>query len=876
MANQFSSQHIRETFLEFFKKHDHLLISGSSVIPNNDPTLLFINSGMAPLKKYFLGLETPPSPRLANVQACIRTNDIEDVGDRHHLTFFEMLGSWSIGDYYKEKAIELAYDLLVNYFKFPAEKLYATIYRGNPAINLGPDLEAQRCWEKAGMPSDHIVPLGEDNFWGPAGDTGPCGPCTEVFFDTGDAYGEKYRPGGHFDDVNRYIEIWNAGVFMELNKDKSGNFTPLPMKSVDTGSGIERMYLALNGSDTVYDVDTIIPIREQVAAALQSEEISERDVRMVTDHMRTATFLLGDGVVPDKEGRGYIARRLIRKSIAATVRAGKPVTVLEDISHTVIGQLAGWYPRLLQQQSGIRSLLLQEIADFTPVIQSGLELLNNRLQKSGAGSLGGEFVFDLVATHGLPFEVITDYAQKKGIGIDRDAYQEQYRTHQEVSRAGIKGKRAAGGSDGESRLEQQLTGLAQTDFTGYTHTKSTGTVLAILKEGQPLEEAAQGEEVLLVTDRTPFYAESGGQIGDTGIAFSEEASLEITNTQKRKNIFLHQVRVNRGTVATGDQLTLEVNRYRRSDIEKNHTSTHLLHAALHEVLGPHATQKGSLVSNEKLRFDFLHSKPMTDDEIRTVESKVNRWIWENSSADIREMDYQSAINSGAMAIFSENYGDKVRVVNFGDVSKELCGGTHVGATGEIGLFIISQEGSVAKGIRRIEALSGPGAYAQVGKLRDVLNSAAAMLTVSPANLVQGIEKLKKNATAAKPPVAATPPPQQFELQKPVTLANGVLLLAAQVDTDLAALQQMAEQKIQEGETDLVFLASHADDAAKAIVVVSEKWQAKFPADKLIRKWLEPFGGKGGGRPAMAKGGIKDPGKVGELVRAAQQVVEQSE
>ena len=873
MANQFSSQQVRDTFLDFFQKHNHLLIGGSSVIPKNDPTLLFINSGMAPLKKYFLGLETPLSPRLANVQPCIRTNDIEDVGDRHHLTFFEMMGSWSIGDYYKEKAIGLAYDLLVNYFKFPAEKLYATIYKGNPAINLGPDTEAQRCWEKVGMPADHIVPMGEDNFWGPAGDTGPCGPCTEVFFDTGDEYGEKYTPGGHFDDVNRYIEIWNAGVFMELNKDKNGQFAPLPMKSVDTGSGIERMYLALNGCNSVYDVDTIKPIRDQVAAALQSDEISERDIRMVTDHLRTATFLLGDGVVPDKEGRGYIARRLIRKSIAAAVRAGKPVSLLEDVSQSIITQLAGWYPRLGQHENGVRNLLRQEINDFTPVIQSGMEMLNNRLQKSGAGSLSGEFIFDLVATHGLPFEVISDYAQKKGIPVDQEGYQQEYKTHQEVSRAGIKGKnRVVDGQDSESLLEQKLQGLQATDFTGYNQTNGAGTILVILREEELVPEVLQGETCTIITDRTPFYAESGGQTGDTGTAYNDQASLEITDTRKRKGIFLHTARVTRGSVATGDKLTLEVNKYRRSDIEKNHTSTHLLHAALHEVLGPHAVQKGSLVNHEKLRFDFLHGKPLTADELKTIESKVNRWIWENLAADIREMDYQSAINSGAMAIFSENYGNRVRVVHFGN-SKELCGGTHVSATGEIGLFMISQEGSVAKGIRRIEALSGPGAYAQVSRLREMLDSAAAMLATSPANLLQGIEKLKKTATAVKATSSPKQTAQEVQQESTVTLQDGALLYTGQLDTDAATVQQTAEEKIRSGKADLVLLVSNYEDSVKTVVIVADKWQGKYAADKLIRKWLEPFGGKGGGKPAMAKGGIKDAGNTAELIRSAHQMVE---
>ncbi|HYE55036.1 MAG TPA: alanine--tRNA ligase-related protein, partial [Chitinophagaceae bacterium] len=389
------SKEIREKFLHFFRDNDHQLIQGSSIIPKNDPTLLFINSGMAPMKNYFLGTQQPPYPRMANVQPCIRTNDIEDVGDRHHLTFFEMMGSWSIGDYYKEKAIALAYDLLVNYFKFPPERLYATVYRGNESLGISPDEESIRCWQKVGMPADHIVPLGEDNFWGPAGDTGPCGPCTEVFFDTGEEFGPKYHPGGHFDDKGRYIEIWNAGVFMELNKDKEGKFSPLPMKSVDTGSGIERMYLALNRCESVYDVDTIKPIIDIVSNILNSPELDIRDHRVVTDHMRTASILLGEGIVPDKEGKGYIARRLIRKSIAIAMRAGKSPFVLKEVVEEVIRQMAVWYPYLSSNRMQILNVLEQETKDFVPVVELGLEMLNDRISRMSDKLISGEFVFEL-------------------------------------------------------------------------------------------------------------------------------------------------------------------------------------------------------------------------------------------------------------------------------------------------------------------------------------------------------------------------------------------------------------------------------------------------------------------------------------------------
>lgn len=864
-VKHFSSKEIREVFLNFFRKHDHQVIKGSSIIPKNDPTLLFTNSGMAPLKKYFLGLETPSYPRLTNVQPCIRTNDIEDVGDRHHLTFFEMLGSWSIGDYYKEKAIELAYDLLVNHFRFPPEKLYATIYQGNSVLNLGPDEEAMRYWEKVGMPADHIVPKGEDNFWGPAGETGPCGPCTEVFFDTGDYYGEAYTQGGHFDDVNRYIEIWNAGVFMELNKHKNGQFSPLPMKSVDTGSGIERMYLALNGTNSLYEVDTIQPVFEQVSAILQSDEISNREKRMVTDHMRTCTMLLGEGVVPDKEGRGYIARRLIRKSIASAIRAGRSPFDLKQVSEQVIVQMSDFYAHLKTNQDNILRVLHEEINDFTPVIRSGLQMLDDKIEKINDNILSGEFVFDLVTTHGLPLEVIADYAAKKGISVDNEKYLEEYRKHQEVSRAGLKGKSFADGGGEESLLEKYLAALDKTVFTGYNKTEDTGTVVALFLEGLPVHQVKAGNECQVVFDCTPFYAESGGQVGDTGKAFMPAASMTITDTQKRKGYFLHKVIVEEGVFQINDIVSLEVDAERRTNIIKNHTATHLLHAALRQTLGTHVVQKGSLVNNEKLRFDFSHGKPLTNEELKEVEATTNRWIWKNYKGVFEEMSYQAALNTGAMALFNENYGDKVRVVKFGEVSAELCGGIHVAALGEIGIFLINQDASVAKGIRRIEAVTGPVAYQQVTTDREILQDANRLMASRAENLVTNIEKLKKTASAKSVAVAKPAQAEGFQNEVSFVIGEGIKVFAARLDQDAGAVQKSADQKISAGEADIVFLASGTDGTVKALVTVTTRLLDIYKANDLLKNWLEPFGGKGGGKPNMAKGGIKETGEIDKLV-----------
>jgi alanyl-tRNA synthetase len=870
-VKHFTTKEIREIFLNFFKNHDHQLIKGSSIIPKNDPTLLFINSGMAPLKKFFLGVETPSYPRLTNVQPCIRTNDIEDVGDRHHLTFFEMLGSWSIGDYYKEKAIELAWDLLVNHFKFPPEKLYATVYQGNTTLNLGPDEEAIRYWEKVGMPADHIVPKGEDNFWGPAGDTGPCGPCTEVFFDTGGDYGEAYAPGGHFDDESRYIEIWNAGVFMELNKDKVGHYSPLPMKSVDTGSGIERMYLALNGSNSLYEVDTIAPVFNKINSLLKSDEISDREMRMVTDHMRTTTMLLGEGVVPDKDGRGYIARRLIRKSIACAIRAGQSPFHLKDAVEEVITQMSGYYSHLEKNKDNIISTLHQEINDFTPVIRGGLQMLEDKIHKLDGNTLKGEFVFDLVATHGLPLEVISDYVTKKGLTLDKEKYFEEFRKHQEVSRAGLKGKsNAAEAMDQQNPLEQKLSVLPKTVFTGYDKTGETGTVIALFKEGVPVEEVSAGEECIIVFDITSFYAESGGQVGDTGTALKPGGAVSIKDTQKRKGYFLHSAVIQEGTIVIGDRLALSVDAERRTNITKNHTATHLLHAALREVLGHHVMQKGSLVNNEKLRFDFSHGKPLSDTELKEVESKINQWIWNNDAADIKEMSYQAAVDTGAMALFNENYGDTVRVVRFGDESIELCGGIHVKATGEIGVMLINQDASVAKGIRRIEAVTGPVAYHQVISSRQVLHHANSMLASRSENLVQNIEKLKKNAAAKVAPIKP-PTDAGFKNETLLETPEGANVFVARLDQDAGSVQKAAEQKMATSEADVVYLASVTDGTIKALVTVTAKFQDIYKADVLLKNWLEPFGGKGGGKAALAKGGIREVDKIDELMRAVDEV-----
>lgn len=861
------SKEIREKFLNFFRDNDHQLIQGSSIIPKNDPTLLFINSGMAPMKNYFLGTQQPPYPRMANVQPCIRTNDIEDVGDRHHLTFFEMMGSWSIGDYYKEKATALAYDLLVNHFKFPPERLYATVYRGNEALGIPADEESIRCWQKAGMPADHIVPMGEDNFWGPAGDTGPCGPCTEVFFDTGDEFGPKYQPGGHFDDKGRYIEIWNAGVFMELNKDKDGKFSPLPMKSVDTGSGIERMYMALNGCESVYDVDTIKPVLDVVTKVLHSPELDTRDYRVVTDHLRTSSILLGEGIIPDKEGKGYIARRVLRKSIAIAMRAGQSPYVLKEAVEEVIRQLGDWYSYLLSNRSQILNVLEQEIKDFIPVVELGLQMLNDKISKSTDKTIPGDFAFELVATHGMPYEIIADFAAKKGYVVDEPGYEKAYRQHQEVSRAGT-GKKIKAGDGSGSAISEAIANLSPTEFLGYDFMAADAKLLHIVLDSGLADEATEGANCQLIFDKTPFYAEAGGQVGDTGLAQASNVNVTITDTQKINGVYLHTATITAGAIRTGDILTLKVDAARRKDIEKNHTGTHLLHAGLRSVLGTHVVQRGSLVNDNKLRFDFAHNKPVTEEELKAIEGKINQWILEDYQTSTEEMAYQDAINSGAMALFNENYGSRVRVVQVGPVSTELCGGTHVKSASEIGMLLITQENSVAKGIRRVEAITGKAAYQYVTESRGILKSAASALSSSPENLVQNIQKLKSAKPKQEPAPKKDAGGAAFRQEKEIALHNGGKAFVGQLTNEAGVLQKIADDKTKQG-FDIVLLLSAEENDIKSLVTVKTEAQDTYKADALLRNWLTPFNGRGGGKPALAKGGITDKNKMDEVFAAAE-------
>jgi alanyl-tRNA synthetase len=860
-----TSKEIRALFLDFFKKNKHTLIEGSSIIPKNDPSLLYINSGMAPLKPYFLGKETPPSKQLVNVQPCIRTNDIEEIGDRHHLTFFEMLGSWSIGDYYKERAIQLAYDLLVGHFEFDKDKLYVTVYKGDSSLGIAADTESIGFWKKVGIAEDHIIELGADNFWGPAGDTGPCGPCTEVFYDTGDAFGPKYIPGGHFDDENRYIEIWNAGVFMELDKTKEGTFNQLPMKSVDTGSGVERMYLALNGVDSLYEVDTIKPVYNKIKDLFASKLLTEKDYRVLTDHMRTATMILSDGVLPSRDGRGYIPRRLIRKAMALGLRAGKPLDLLIEVAKEVMLQLAEYYPNLKNDATVIIDAIRAEIQAFTPVLEEGFDILDKKLDSLDGKELDGEFIFNLVTTHGVPLENISDHVKEKGFNFDEEAYWKHFRIHQGVSR----GKKKQGFGEILSDLNIQ-----ETQFLGYTEIEASATVSQLIKNNEAVSNVSKGDVFQLIVDQTPFYGESGGQVGDIGTAFGVSAKVSITDTQKTNSIVVHYCELMDGNLALDEPIELKVDGANRNMIKRNHTATHLLHSSLREVLGDHLEQRGSLVNQEKLRLDFSHSKKITDAEMILIEANVNKWIRNNYKADISLKDYDSAIKSGAMALFKENYGDQVRVVRFGDVSTELCGGNHVSETNDIGMFLITKESSSSKGIRRIEGITWKKAYDRVVANNKIVREASEFLSSTPEDLMASIAKLKAKSTGQKKSAQVSSGAKakgDVELET-IVLPNDTKLLVGYLNEDKGALRGAIEHSLKEKKADIVLMISVTNDKTLIMIGVSDQMKDNIPAGALIQESLKPFGGRGGGHNHLAQGGIPNKKDLDSVIAMVQKVI----
>ncbi len=862
MANKiWNSSEVRELFLSFFEKNAHLRIPAAGLVPKNDPTLLYINSGMAPLKDYFTGAAKPPQKTLVNVQTCIRTRDIDDVGDRHHLTLFEMMGQWSIGDYFKEKACQLSVDLLVNGYGFDQSKLFVTCYGGDEAQGIPRDDESYNAWRALGFPEERVIFLGKDNFWGPAGESGPCGPCTEVFYDTGDAYGPAYKPGEEFDSSSRYIEIWNAGVFMQYDKRASGKLDALPFNSVDTGSGLERMTMILNGLDTVYETDLMKPHMDGIAERL-GKAATVRDCRMITDHLRAGIFILAEGVRPGNDGRSYIPRRLLRKCIAVTTRAGLPKFDYEGLIHGIVDQMEGFYPHLGQNRTQILASFQVERTEFERTLSRGLDKLEG-LCKGAAPQISGKDAFDLFQSYGLPFDIIRDVVVEKGGGTDDAGYDAAFAEHQKVSRG--TGKKSGGTESPWPKDDAPYRSLpddaANSEFIGYENTEGRGKVQVLLVAGESVEKAEQGAFVEVICNSTPFYAESGGQAGDVGRIQAPFGELAVLDCQKVVGRFrVHRCKVESGSIAVGNELSLSVDVSTRQDSMNNHSATHIMHAVLRDVLGDHVKQAGSQCDADRLRFDFDHPKKVTAEELVEIERRVNLHVRQNVERLTLETSYDDAVSKGALAFFGDTYGELVRMVKFGEVSTELCGGTHVGRTGDIGSFRIVSEGSVASGVRRIVAVSGRGAMEYTLEQGQLLQSIALKLKTKVADIPERIEAL--TAKKAKPKKSA----QTVDLSSNAkTSESGTKYVIARLDGGAAADMREEALRIADKIAGVAALVGEEEGKVRMVIAVAKPLTKDINAGALFKKVAPLIDGRGGGKPHLAQGGGQNVAGIDALI-----------
>ncbi len=843
-----SSSEIRRIFIDYFKRLDHTKINSSSVVPKDDNTLLYINSGMAPLKKYFLGLQIPPTKRLCNYQPCIRTNDIDDVGDRHHLTLFEMLGSWSIGDYYKEKAIAFAYDLLIKHFEFDLERIYVSVFAGDLENGIPEDKDSYEAWVNVGVSKSRILKFGKDNFWGPAGEYGPCGPCTEVFYDTGDQFGESYIPGGYF-DTSRYIEVWNAGVFMELNKNKDGSFTKLPIKSVDTGAGLERLNMIMNGMSSVYETDLMAPI---VAKVVEQFSVGEKESYIISDHIRTSVFILSEGVIPDNIGQGHVLRRLIRKAVSLLKDNFDFTPVVDE----VINILKEFYPNLKRERSIIISRLKNEIDDFLPIIQDGLKMMDKEIEAKG--TLSGEGAFNLVTTHGLPLEIIKLNLVQRGMALDEDSYNRYNEEHKIKSRVIKRGDNLTLKMFNNELLLKLLKESHETIFEGYENAMVETKIVSIIKDNSFCDHVIEGDSCALVFDKTVFYAESGGQVGDIGTISTNSGIFKVENTIKVNGVFLHAGFVKSGNITSGVEAKQTIDQGYRRKVSSNHSATHLLHAALHQVIGVHATQKGSLVTAERFRFDFLNKSGIPLEKLQEIELIVNKMVSANFKQQTLLLDYEDALEKGAIGLFGESYDKKVRVVSFRNSSMELCGGTHVRRSGEIGTFVIVSETSIAKGVRRIEALTGELAVKYLQKRVRIVKALSEELK-SPVDVILDQITLLKSKLAeltksrVEQSLDSITPSREFKY----TNNDGSIFWAQNINIKGNELKSLGDKLIAKGEMDILSLFAIDSEKRSIRAYVWIKKEERFSqlnARAILIQILKPIEGKGGGNGHFAQGG----------------------
>ncbi len=857
---------IREAFLAYFEQKGHTRVASSSLVPADDPTLLFANAGMNQFKDTFLGTEVRPYVRATSSQRCVRAggkhNDLENVGytARHH-TFFEMLGNFSFGDYFKREAIQFAWNFLTVELGLPVDKLWVTVHVS--------DDEAADIWiNEIGVSPDCLSRLDEDNFW-QMGDTGPCGPSSEIFFDHGeDVPGGP--PGSKDDDLDRYVEIWNL-VFMQYNRDQSGEMRPLPNPSIDTGMGLERVAAVMQKVHSNYEIDLFVAVLSAAAKLLNLSDIKHTSLNVIADHIRSCSFLIMDGVLPGNEGRSYVLRRIIRRAVRHGNKLGATAPFFHKLVAPLVEQMGEAYPELAKQQGQIEKALLNEEEQFAKTLDNGMGILNEALDKLEGKEIPGAVVFKLYDTYGFPTDLTNDIARERGLTLDMAGYESAMAEQRSRSKEG-------GSFKVDYNDALQLEG--STEFVGYDSLSDAGQVVAILLDGEQVDALATDQSGVLVLDHTPFYAESGGQAGDTGFLSADNVRLEVTDTTKASNHHLHHVTVLNGGVQVGDTLRAEVDSTLRQSTKLNHSATHLLHAALRKVLGEHVSQKGSLVDSQRLRFDFSHPEAIKPEELKAIENMVNEHIRGNSEVTTRVTDMDSAVEAGAMALFGEKYGDEVRLLSMGNdnFSVELCGGTHVDRTGDIGVVRIASESGIAAGIRRIEAVTGAAALALIDKADQQLGAVCELVKGSTDNVADKVASLRsdnrdkdKEIARLKQKLATS---AGGDLTAGAVEVQGIKVLAANVDgADSKSLRDTLDQVKNKLGSGVILLSAVDGDKIALAAGVTKDLTDRVKAGDLMREFAQRLGGKGGGRPDMAQGGGSDVAGLDEALKAVPAWVE---
>lgn len=853
-----STNQIRQTFLDYFtKQHGHALVSSASLVPQDDPTLLFTNAGMVQFKDVFLGEEIRKYSRAASAQRCVRAggkhNDLENVGytKRHH-TFFEMLGNFSFGDYFKKTAITFAWVFLTQELKIPAEKLWVTVYKD--------DQESEDIWfNDIGIDQKRFSRCGEkDNFWS-MGATGPCGPCTEIFYDHGPSV-KGGPPGSPDEEGDRYTEIWNL-VFMQFNRDAKGKLSPLPKPCVDTGMGIERIAAVLQGVHDNYDIDLFQALLKDLSLRVGCDDFSSVPMRVIVDHIRSAAFLIADGVVPSNEGRGYVVRRIIRRAARYGFKLGQMEPFFYQLVDALVKEMGMAYPHLTKQKDMIKDVIAQEEKQFSSTLAKGLKILDKWVDETDHNVIDGHLMFQLYDTYGFPPDLAHDIAKERGLICDDAGFKEA------MAKQRLQSQKTA-----QFNMDQtkQIHMTGSTTFTGYATLTDEGKVTGLLHDFKPIGTLNKGENGIVLLDRTPFYAESGGQVGDEGYLYFESGSFRVKNTQKKGALYLHHGQVIEGQLSLGELTRAEVDHSRHA-IKLNHSATHLLHEALRRVLGDHVTQKGSLVEAKRLRFDFSHLQALTDEQLVSIERLVNRQIRANIPLETQELSLEEAKKSGAIALFSEKYADEVRVVSMGNFSKEICGGTHVSSTGEIGLFKIVSESACAAGVRRIEGLTGDEAlrYIQdadhaLNKLTDALKVGRHELTDKFMQLQDQQKQLSRELSVFKQKFAGAKIEGLIDQVKQLKDAS---VLVAQLDeVDNASLREVVDKMKQRYDHAVILLASVSDNKISIVASVSKPLLPLLKAPELLNHLAKQVGGKGGGRPDMAQGGGDQPDRLPEAMK----------